>query len=83
MAVYDKASLLALLGVVEVELLSTSVERRREFKGVESESQSKAVSKLFLGKDNAIQSVGEVVKSRPFLFGPHHATGDKFGLSVA
>ena len=70
--------------MVEVELLSTPVARRREFKGVESESQPKAVSKLFLGKDSVVESVGEVVKPRPCpLFGPHHASGDIFLLSVA
>jgi hypothetical protein len=52
--VQDKASLWALLGVVEVELLSTPVALCREFKGVESESQPKSVSKLFLDKDSAV-----------------------------
>jgi hypothetical protein len=61
MAVEDEASLLAGLGVVEVELLPTPVAFRWEVERSESKAKPTAVAELHLGQDGAVESVWEVV----------------------
>ena len=60
-AVEDEASLLAGLGVVEVELLPTPVTFRWEFERSESKAKPKAVAELLLGQDGAIERVWDAV----------------------